>query len=82
MKILITGISGFLGYNLFTVMKDHHEIIGTHLKNPLNNSVALNLANESEIKKLYNYYRPDLVIHSAAITKSMTAKRILNSPTK
>ncbi|MFN8369936.1 MAG: NAD(P)-dependent oxidoreductase [Bacteriovoracaceae bacterium] len=73
MKLLITGISGFLGFNLYSNMSNKFEIIGTHSKNILKIknwcSVKLDLTNESDIQKLFNHYNPDLVIHAAAITK-------------
>lgn len=60
MKIIITGNLGQLGRELERALKPTHEIIGVDLP-------AWDLSQPREINRLADY-RPDLVIHAAAMT--------------
>lgn len=68
MKILITGYSGQLGYDVFHYLEKHnieknkkYKILGTSSKD-------FNLLNERETKDFIKNYNPDIIIHSAAYT--------------
>jgi dTDP-4-dehydrorhamnose reductase len=60
MKIIITGILGQLGRQLELALKPTHEIIGVDLPD-------WDLTQPREINRLADY-RPDLVLHAAAMT--------------
>ncbi len=62
MKVLVTGITGQLGYDLCRIMKGKEEVIGVSRKN----------FDLIDTKKTYNFIKntkPDVVIHCAAYTK-------------
>lgn len=73
MKILITGISGYLGSQLANSLIDEHEIAGTIRKNSsykrLNNLDKIRLIDLSEMDWLLkiNDFDPDIVINTAAL---------------
>ena len=71
-KMLITGGSGLLGQYLNFTTDDEYEILTLHRTNTGNckefNSANLDIRNEDELKKVFEYFRPDIVIHTAAIT--------------
>lgn len=78
MKILITGVNGFLGYHLthYFLANTHYEIIATgknecrwQHENIKINYKALDITNEYELKNVFDSYEPELVIHTAAISK-------------
>ena len=74
-KILITGGSGFLGKNLISLLKNKK----------INNYFSprkkdYNLLNVNEIKKLFQDYQPDIVIHLAAVVGGIGANA--NHPAK
>jgi len=69
-RLLITGASGFLGWNVCQLLKNEWQITGTAYTHPLSiNGVditVIDLTNTSEIKQLFDSCRPDAVIHCAA----------------
>lgn len=69
-KLLVTGVSGFLGWNICRVASREWEIFGTifshHVKIRDVNTIQVNLINFEEIKRLFQTIRPDAVIHTAA----------------
>ncbi|MDN0087960.1 NAD(P)-dependent oxidoreductase [Yersinia nurmii] len=73
MKILITGISGYLGSQLANSLIDEHEIAGTIRENSsykrLNNPDEIRLIDLSEMDWLLkiNDFNPDIVINTAAL---------------
>jgi dTDP-4-dehydrorhamnose reductase len=78
MRILITGITGLVGRNLADYFCTHsnHSVAGTAraLQKPevLPQSIfyyPLELTNESEVLKTFVAFQPDVVIHSAAMSK-------------
>ena len=66
-KILITGVSGYIGSCLFFFLKDKFKILGLDKKKtkiiPLK---QCNLLNIKKINFLLKKEKPDLVIHLAA----------------
>jgi len=72
MRILITGGSGLLGWNLSKIASCNHQVIISYFKHPVELpdlcSVLLNIINKSEVKKLIKFYRPEVIIHTAALT--------------
>ncbi|MGA7937173.1 MAG: NAD(P)-dependent oxidoreductase [Kovacikia sp.] len=69
-KLLITGASGFLGWNLCQVAAADWEVHGTYLSRPLNlpgaTPLHVDLRNFQDLKTLFQTVQPDAVIHLAA----------------
>lgn len=69
-KLLITGASGFLGWNICHVAKEEWEVYGTYLSHtPAIPDVTLlkaDLRDFEEIKLIFNQIQPAAVIHTAA----------------
>jgi dTDP-4-dehydrorhamnose reductase len=70
-KLVITGASGFLGWNLCNAAKDEWEVIGishTHDKADIHGTrVSLDLCDFPAIDGLFNKIHPGAVIHTAAV---------------
>jgi dTDP-4-dehydrorhamnose reductase len=68
-KLLITGISGFLGWNICQLAREW-EVYGTYLSHSLNipgiNTLKVNLTSFTEIKQIFQEIQPAAVIHTAA----------------
>lgn len=73
MKILITGGSGLLGQYLNRELSSDNEILTLYNENTGNcrefNSLKTDIVNIIEIKKIFNEYKPEIVIHTAAISR-------------
>lgn len=70
-KLLITGISGFLGWNIAQFPQEDWQVIGTHYSNPLGvpnstSSYQIDLTQKADIQKLINEVKPDAILHLAA----------------
>jgi len=72
MKILVTGGSGLLGSNLLRLYVKKHKVWGTYVKNRIRVRGAklkkLDITDRKTVKKLFEWIKPNLVIHSAAVT--------------
>lgn len=73
MKILITGGSGLLGQYLNVRLSEHNDILTLYNNNTGNckdyNSKEIDLADKKRLGELFKSYRPDNVIHTAAISR-------------
>ena len=69
-KILITGISGFLGWNLAQRLKDQYLVYGTCLDNPVSipgvETFTFDLSDWSKIERLCQAVNPAVIVHTAA----------------
>lgn len=69
-KLLITGSSGFLGWNLCQIAKPNWDIFGTYLSNaptfPGVILLKLDLTNFDEVQAIFADIQPNAVIHTAA----------------
>jgi UDP-glucose 4-epimerase len=66
-KILITGVSGYIGSCVYLFLKEKFNIIGIDKsKNKLISTNYLNLLNKKKLYQFLQKERPDLVIHLAA----------------
>ncbi len=62
MKVFLTGASGILGSDILSqLQQDNHEVLGF-------NSAAIEISNLADVTRKVNDFRPDVVIHSAAMT--------------
>lgn len=72
-KLLITGASGFLGWHIIQVGREHYEVYGTYNSHMLEvngaNLFKANLSNLEELKQIFTNVRPDAVIHTAALSQ-------------
>ncbi len=72
-KLLITGASGFLGYNLCQYAQKNWQVYGSYYNHKIEidnvNIVKVNVTNISELKTIFNEIKPDAVIHLAAASK-------------
>lgn len=73
-KILITGASGFLGWNLCQEATNQgHNIYGTYFSHdaeiPGINQIKIDLKDFAELKQLFQKVQPDAVIHLAAVSQ-------------
>ncbi len=71
-KLLVTGASGFLGWNTCCEAYTRWEIFGTVFTHPVNikgvKIVQTDLTRFREFKKVFKEIRPDAVIHTAALS--------------
>jgi dTDP-4-dehydrorhamnose reductase len=74
-KLLVTGASGFLGWNLSQLIQEDWRIIGTWknnqngIRNGLEN-IRLDLTNKDQVWKAFKEIKPDAVIHLAAASST------------
>lgn len=72
-KLLVTGASGFLGWNLCQIAHSAWEIYGTTWTNTVQipgiTTVKLDLRNWEQSQQTFAQIRPDAVIHLAAASK-------------
>jgi len=73
MKVLITGGSGLLGQYLNIALSKDNEILTLYNSNEGNcknfNSQQTDITNISELKKTFITFKPDVVLHTAAISR-------------
>jgi dTDP-4-dehydrorhamnose reductase len=71
-RLLITGASGFLGWNLCQRAKSDWEVFGTFLSHPLDipgiKLFQVDVTRYNELKGLFGRIKPDAVIHTAAVS--------------
>jgi dTDP-4-dehydrorhamnose reductase len=71
-KLLVTGASGFLGWNICREAQNEWEVFGTFLSHPVEidgtNTIQIDLTDFKELERLFHEIRPDGVIHTAAAT--------------
>lgn len=78
-KLLVTGISGFLGWHLANAALEKYKVYGTvhsNLPNTISiNKTKCNLANTDEVYKMINNIKPDYIIHAAAISQPVACEQ-------
>ncbi len=71
-RILITGISGNLGWTLAQILASDFEVFGTFLMDEVRmdrvRCIRLDLRDIGSISPLVNSIKPDVIVHLAAIT--------------
>lgn len=69
MRILVIGASGLVGSHVAReAVSRGHDVLGTHRNCPTGATVALDLADESATRALFESYKPDWVVHAAGWT--------------
>ena len=80
MKILITGGSGLLGQYLNISLSARHNIFTIYNSNVGNckdyNSLKLDICDHNSLLKIFNDFKPELVIHTAAISQTILSADI------
>lgn len=65
-KILITGGSGQLGYDIYRELNKRY---GDDVKIFMPNHAVLDITDENSVRELIDSFKPDVVFHAAAYTK-------------
>jgi dTDP-4-dehydrorhamnose reductase len=72
-KLLVTGASGFLGWNLCQIAQNNWQVYGTYfshaVKIPGASLYKSDLRDFKALEKLFTTIKPDAVIHTAAASK-------------
>jgi dTDP-4-dehydrorhamnose reductase len=72
-KLLITGVSGFLGWNIYQQAKKQWQVYGTCYSHynlySQHNIIKTDLTNLTALKNLFKTIDPNAVIHTAAASK-------------
>jgi dTDP-4-dehydrorhamnose reductase len=82
MKILITGGSGLLGQYLNKALSENHSIL-TLFHNHIGNckdysSRQIDITNSNQLTETFQSYKPELVIHAAAVSTPALMKKLTN----
>ncbi len=71
-KLMITGISGLLGYALAKYFQADWQITGTFLTHKISwpniHTIPIDLTQYAEVKSIFKQFQPDAIIHTAALT--------------
>ncbi len=80
MKIFITGASGNLGQHLIQSLSDGNELLlQYHSKenfNTAHSSINLDILDFTELRKVFNDFKPGYVIHTAAVSNPKFADEL------
>jgi dTDP-4-dehydrorhamnose reductase len=69
-RVLLTGASGFLGFNLMSLLKTEFELYGTYCANapPIepDRLIRLDVTSPENVKEVLEAVEPEVVVHAAA----------------
>ena len=70
-RILVTGVSGFLGRYVVLSLQGRCEVLGTYRRQATDvegcEQVCLDVADAEGVSAVFRAFRPDVVIHTAAL---------------
>ena len=76
MRVLILGVSGFIGNNLYSLLEKDHQVYGvSRTKVELKNCTALNLLNADDTRKYFSSHNFDAIINLASKMASVENAR-------
>lgn len=82
MRILITGGSGLLGQYLNMELYKKNEVLTLFNSNTGNcknfNSIKVDITNHTQLQNVFDDYKPEIVIHTAAFSHQIIPKQILS----
>lgn len=71
MKVLITGVNGFIGSNIYDGLKDKHEILGisqSKKSHKCDNYICCDLTDKENLEKVIKEHKDiDVIVHCAAL---------------
>lgn len=67
-KVAVIGASGFMGASIFNTLKKDYSVIGTNFAHSSRGLVPLDITIETDVNNFFSKYKPDTVIHLAALT--------------
>jgi len=71
MKIIITGASSYVGARIYLDLHKTYDVVGTYNVSKLSKLfVKLDVTNKSEVNRVFDKEKPDLIIHAAANASS------------
>jgi len=80
LRIFITGGSGLLGQYLNIILSKKHNILTQYNTKSVNclqySSVQANITDYNKIEALLNEFKPDIIIHAAAISSMQIAEKL------
>lgn len=80
MKIFITGGSGLLGQYLNLELSKKHDILTQYQTNIGNckdfNFVQLSITDQTKFAEIFNSFKPDVVVHTAAVSNPEKADKL------
>ena len=80
MKILITGGSGLLGQYLNIELSKNNDILTLYNQNTGNcvdfKSIKVDIANSSELEKIFGEFLPNVVVHAASVSSPQGAAKL------
>jgi dTDP-4-dehydrorhamnose reductase len=80
MKILITGGSGLLGQYLNIELSKNNDILTLYNQNTGNcvdfKSIKVDIANSSELEKIFGEFLPNVVVHAASVSSAQGAAKL------
>jgi dTDP-4-dehydrorhamnose reductase len=70
-RILVTGVSGFLGRYVATTLMHHYAVLGTYRRHAIGLDAGeltrLDLTDVEAVHTTFRAFRPDVVVHTAAL---------------
>jgi dTDP-4-dehydrorhamnose reductase len=70
-RILVTGVSGFLGRYVVLSLNGRCEVLGTYHRQATDiggcDLACLDIADEEGVRSVFRSFRPDVVVHTAAL---------------
>ncbi len=68
-RILITGAGGLLGSKLVAQARRYFSVVSTYrTETRFPNSVKMDVTKESDVRRVFNSFKPNVVVHTAAET--------------